>query len=92
MTPTERYQADVASGKVMRDPEQIRVIGHLTDLCRGLEEKAKPVNGTCLQRLIYAVREKVNASVSKFYSSPEVKITESFSSVSSKLTSTCSPS
>ena len=64
MTPTERYQADVASGKVMRDPEQIRVIGHLTDLCRGLEEKAKPVNGTCLQRLIYAVREKVNAPVS----------------------------
>ena len=63
MTPTERYQADVASGKVTRDPEQTRVIGHLTDLCRGLQEKAKPVHETWLQRLIYAVREKVTAPV-----------------------------
>ena len=63
MTPTERYQADVASGKVMQDPEQTRVVGHLTDLCRGLQEKAKPVNGTWLQRLIYAVRGKVIAPV-----------------------------
>ena len=63
MTPTERYQADVASGKVMQDPEQTRVVGHLTGLCRGLQEKAKPVNGTWLQRLIYAVRGKVIAPV-----------------------------
>ena len=63
MTPTERYHADVASGKVPRDQEQTRVIEQLTDLCRGLQQNGKLFHGTWLQRLIYAVREKITAPV-----------------------------
>ena len=61
MTPTERYQADVARGKISTDPEQTRVIGLLSDLCHGLQDRVQPVKGAWLQRLIFAARKRTTS-------------------------------
>ena len=61
MTPTERYQADVARGKITTDPEQTRVIGLLSDLCRGLQDRVQPAKGAWLQRLIVAARTRTTS-------------------------------
>jgi len=63
MTPIERYQADVARGRVTRDPEQTRVIGLLSDLCRGLQDRVQPVKEAWLQRLFFAARKKATPLV-----------------------------
>jgi len=60
MSPTERYLADVASGKITRDPDQGRVIEILSDLFVGLQERDKPDQQSWIQRLITAVRKKTN--------------------------------
>ncbi|MGB1848348.1 MAG: cell division protein ZapE [Pseudohongiellaceae bacterium] len=61
MTPTERYQADVARGKITTDPEQTRVIGLLSDLSRGLQDRVQPAKGAWLQRLIVAARTRTTS-------------------------------
>ena len=60
MTPTERYRADVASGKIKRDPEQARVIEILSGLFDDLQKRVEPHQQSWLQRLTSAVRERGN--------------------------------
>ena len=61
MTPTERYQADVARGKITGDLEQIRVVELLSDLCCGLQDRMHPAKEAWLQRLVGAARKKTTS-------------------------------